>query len=166
MGATGLVLMAACLAVPVAAQAAPSYTGPQEVRIGDPLRKTLLDALRTVAEEDLGQPLLFVVDALRVQGRWAFAIIHPRTPAGGAIDFRLTRYAHRLEAGVLDGDATYVLLRKNGTQWTVRDYVIGPTDVAFADWPVVYGAPAALMGLPRQTAVTTILSDRRSAKAR
>jgi len=165
MGRAGLMVMAACLAVPVAAQATPADAGPQDVRIGDPLRKTLLDALRIVAEEDLAQPVIFAVDALRVQGRWAFGIVHPRTPAGGAIDFRLTRHADRLEAGVLDGDVTYVLLRRTGARWAVRDYVIGPTDVAFADWPAEYGAPAALMGLTRQAAVPTGLSGR-SARAR
>lgn len=159
--------IAAGLAAPAAAQVILPEIGVQRVTVGDPLRKTLLNALRPVAEQDLAQPLLFVVDALRVQGDWAFAVVHPRTPVGGAIDFRLTRHAGRLEAGVLDGDVIYALLQRTGGQWTVSDYAIGPTDVAFADWPVQYGAPAALMGLaPQAGDARPTAFNRRSARAR
>lgn len=147
--AVGVALPATLRAVkPAAADGLPSSPAARDIAAGDPLRKILLDTLRPVAEQDLGQPVIFVVDSLRVQGRWAFATVHPRTPAGWAIDFRLTRHATRMEEGMLGGDAIYALMRQTGARWVVRDYVIGPTDVAYAAWPDQFGAPAQLMGLP------------------
>lgn len=141
-------------AVPVAAQQGQAGRGapaalPQPVEIGraDPRRKILLDALRPAIERDLGQPVQFVVRSLKVQGAFAFAVVRPRDAAGRAIDFRQTRYAEALEAGAFDGDTTYALLHDRGTHWIVRDFAVGPTDVAYADWPERYNAPAALLGL-------------------
>jgi hypothetical protein len=158
IGRIGVAVATVCVALPVPSQAAqqtmaaPESAAPvptaRDVASADPVRKVLLDSLRPVVERDLGQPVIFVVDALRVQGRWAFATVHPRTPAGWAIDFRLTRHAARMEAGILDGDTIYALMRRNGPRWMVQDYVIGPTDVAYAAWPEEFGAPPGLMGLP------------------
>lgn len=121
---------------------------PVTVAMDNPLRKPLLNAARNVVEKDLGQPVRFIVRTLKVQGNWAYAVLLPRTPGGGIIDFRKTHHADRVEAGIMDGDISYVLLRRDGTDWHVRDFAIGPTDVTYAGWPGEYGAPATLFGLP------------------
>lgn len=127
-------------------QAAPVET----IGRNDPRRKLLLDGVRGTIEQDLGQKVQFVVDRLVVQGPWAFAILHPRTPAGGEIDFRQTHYREALEEGMFDGDTTYALLRSEGGRWRLLAHAIGPTDVTYAGWPEEFGAPEALFGLNPQ----------------
>lgn len=114
----------------------------------DPLRKPLLDALRGPVEKDLGQPVQFVVSLLRVQGAWAFVIATPQTKAGQPIDYARTHYAQAIADGVFDGGTVFALLQSDSGAWSVKAFVIGPTDVAFLAWPEQHGAPASLFELP------------------
>lgn len=118
------------------------------IGVGDPARAPLLDALRIVIARDLGQPVKFLVDDMRVQGDWAFIVAHPQTPAGGKIDFSKTRYAEQLEMGVLDGDILYALLKRVGGKWTVVTFMIGPTDVGWMDWQYMHKTPVGLIPQP------------------
>jgi len=113
----------------------------------DARRKPLLEAARKSVEKDLGQPIRFVVVELRVRENWAFAHLRPQTPDGRPIDLTKTRYADPYEAGFLDGDDIYALLRAHGSTWKLTTFVLGPTDVAWAAWPEEYGAPAELLGV-------------------
>lgn len=124
-----------------------ALAGASDIGVADPQRRVLLNALRPAIERDLGQKVKFVVRTLRRQDRWAFAHVVPQTPSGGTIDFRRTRHAERVEAGIFDGPDIYALLELRDGRWTVRDFVVGPTDVSYAGWPDDYGAPAALFGL-------------------
>lgn len=100
---------------------------------------------------DTGKEVRARIDTLRIEGDWAWVVALPQAPGGGAFDFSGTRYAEREASGVLDGGGTtYMLLQHQEGVWVVRDFAVGPTDVAYADWPIQYGAPAALMGLPAQ----------------
>ncbi|MCW3835931.1 hypothetical protein ACFQ1E_07760 [Sphingomonas canadensis] len=135
----------ALLIAPIAIVAA--VQGVTDVGVGNPLRKTLLDALRPTIQKDLGQPVKFVVDQLRAKGDWAFAIVHPQTPAGKPIDFTKTRYAEEIREGFFDGDTTIALLKREKGKWKVKAFVIGPTDVAWEPWPGEYGAPRDLLML-------------------
>lgn len=133
-----------------AAGTAPVISGgepPRDVGAGDALRKPLLDALRPAIEADLGQPVQFVVKTLRKQNDWAFAVVTPRTKAGGAIDFSKTRHAGAIRAGMFDGGTVFALLRRQGAAWSVRTFAVGPTDVVYAGWPDEFGAPYPLFGL-------------------
>lgn len=121
---------------------------PRDVGAGDPLRKTLLDTLRPAIEADLGQPVQFVVRTLRKQNDWAFAHVVPQTKSGASIDFARTRYAEALREGMFDGADTFALLEQKHGRWTVKAFVVGPTDVTYAGWPDEYGAPYPLFGLP------------------
>ena len=121
-----------------------ALAGASDIDVADPQRRVLLDALRPTIERDLGQRVKFVVHRLRAQGRWAFAHVVPQTPARGAIDFRRTRHAERVKAGIFDGPDVYALLEQRDGRWTVRDFVVGPTDVAYLAWPDEFGAPAGL----------------------
>lgn len=120
---------------------------PCSVDAGDPLRKTLLDALRPVIERDLGQPVQFVVNTLRKQNDWAFAVVEPRTVAGGDVDFTRTRHAEAVRAGAFDGGTTVALLQRDGEKWVVRAFDVGSTDLPYESWPEQYGAPYSLLGL-------------------
>ncbi|HEX2892041.1 hypothetical protein [Vineibacter terrae] len=151
LGVLAVVLAAAALLPPAPAAAQPARPGqgapPRDIATADPLRKTLLDALRPAIERDLGLPVQFVVKTLRQQNDWAFAIVVPQARDGSQIDYRRTRYAEAIREGMFDGGTVFALLQKRD-QWTVRAFVIGPTDVAYAAWPDEYGAPYALFGLP------------------
>jgi hypothetical protein len=115
--------------------------------LGSAERKTILDGLRPVIEKDLGQKVIFEVDELSVADGFVFAAVVPRTQSGGKIDYLKTRHADEMREGVLDGgrDAVvYALLRYRNAGWHVLDFVIGPTDVAYAGWWKQYAAPKAI----------------------
>ncbi|WP_051651344.1 hypothetical protein [Brevundimonas bacteroides] len=116
----------------------------RDVPVGDPLRRTLLDALRRPVEDEVNQPVRFVVDRLRVQGDWAYYAGEIQAPNGRAIDFTRAGFDEVIAEGMFDGPTTYGLLRRQGNRWRVVVHVIGPTDVAYLAWPGEYGAPASL----------------------
>jgi len=107
--------------------------------------------LAPIVAAEIGQPVSFAPTEVRVYGDWAWLVAQPQTPEGAPIDWSHTPYAERAEAGVLDGGGTtYALFRRENSAWRVIDHVIGPTDVAYMDWPQRHGAPPALMGLPTE----------------
>jgi hypothetical protein len=112
----------------------------------NPERDAMTAALAPRVEAEIGQPVSFTVNTMRVENDWAWLVTQPWTPAGTQIDWSQTRYAERAAEGVLDGGGTtYALLRRENGQWRVVDFAVGPTDVAWADWPQRHGAPASLM---------------------
>lgn len=144
-------LLTLLLLVPPAlscAHAAPPAAAARDIGKSDPLRKPLLDALRGPVERDLGQPVQFVVSTLRTQDSWAFVIATPQTKTGKPIDFAATHYAQAIADGVFDGDTLFALLKSANGNWSVTEFVIGPTDVAYLAWPAQHGAPARLFALP------------------
>lgn len=107
----------------------------------DPLA---IAAAPTVSEE-IGIPVSLVPTVSRTDGDWGWLVAQPWTPEGAAIDWSQTRYAERASEGVLDGQGTtYVLLKREGGQWRVQAFAVGPTDVAYEDWDDRYGAPSSI----------------------
>jgi hypothetical protein len=143
-----LLLLVAVPAFSLPVRAEPATESVRNIGKADALRKPLLDGLRGPIEKDLGQPVQFVVGTLRVQGAWAFVIATPQTKTGQPIDYSRTHYAQAIADGVFDGGTVFALLKSDQGAWLVKDFVIGPTDVAFLAWPDQHGAPAALFELP------------------
>ncbi len=111
----------------------------------DPERDAMVAALSPAASADIGRPVTFQVTTKRVEGDWGFLVAQPWTPEGASIDWSTTQYAERAREGALDGNGTtYALLRRQNGTWTVTAFAVGPTDVAYADWPQRYGAPASI----------------------
>lgn len=141
-------LAAACSEPASATQPSPSASQAQasnrNIAVGDPLRRLLLDAIRPGIQAEIGQPVQFVVDTLRTRGDWAFYAGRIQQPNGRPIDFARTPYAERLKQGVFDGPGTYAVLHRVSGRWQLVDFVVGPTDVAYLDWPEAHGAPTAL----------------------
>jgi len=138
-------VLAACSPQPPREPAAPA---PPSAPSPEMESQALLDALTPVVEADLGQAVSFTIDTVRVQNEWAWLVVQPQAPSGGAIDWTRTEYADQSLEGALDGGGTtYALLKRENGSWRVLDFVIGPTDVAYADWPAKHGAPAEIMGL-------------------
>jgi hypothetical protein len=154
-GLTALMLvLAACSPAP--APIAPESPGANsagsngEAEAPDPERDAMLAALIPAVSAEIGAEVTFTVETKRTQGDWGWIVARPWTPDGAQIDWSSTALAERAREGALDGGgATYALLRRQSGQWRVVAFAVGPTDVAYADWPQRYGAPAPLMDLPR-----------------
>jgi hypothetical protein len=131
------------------AEAPASAPGAPAAEAPDPERDAMAAALASAATPEIGIPVSFAVTTKRVDGDWGWLVAQPWTPDGAAIDWSTTRYATQAQEGVLDGGGTtYALLRRDAGNWRVVAFAVGPTDVAYADWPERYGAPASLMELP------------------
>ncbi len=111
---------------------------------GSEERKAIMDALRVPAKKDLGVTVVFKVDRLRVAGDWAFARVVPTLPDGGQVDYSKTRFKKQIDLGAFDpqGEA---LLRLEGGEWKVLEWVFGATDVPSAGWGGKYRLPASLL---------------------
>ncbi|MGD9740235.1 MAG: hypothetical protein AB7O56_02340 [Bauldia sp.] len=107
---------------------------------GTPLRAEILDALRGHAVSELGAPIEFVVNDIRVLGEWAYVDATPQRPGGGEIFYVYTRYQGAQDAGAFDDNAV-ALLRQTPAGWLVYEYSFGATDVAWLPWMTWYPVP-------------------------
>lgn len=140
------VLAVACSPPAPKSEAPPGEPGIPAAEAPNPQRDAMTAALAPRVEAEIGQPVAFTVNVMRVQNDWGWLVAQPWTPDGTQIDWSQTRYAQRATDGVLDGGGTtYALLKRENGQWRVVDVAIGPTDVAYADWAERYGAPDNLM---------------------
>lgn len=129
------------------APATPGQNG--EPQAPDPERDAMVAVINPLASEDIGIPIALQVTTKRVEGDWGWIVGQPWTPEGAQIDWSTTKHASRAEHGAMDSSgAIYALLKRENDQWRVVAITIAPTDVAFADWPQRYGAPASVMDLP------------------
>lgn len=141
------IVAGACSPAPEGKTSTPAAT----TAVADSADAAIVATVNATLAADFEKEVSARIDTLRTEGDWAWVVALPQAPGGGAFDFSGTRYAEREAAGVLDGGGTtYMLLQRQEGVWIVRDFAVGPTDVAYADWPIQYGAPAALMGLPAQ----------------
>lgn len=98
-------------------------------------RRGMMDAMRPIAEWNLGAPVEFVVHELRLDGRVGFASVTPQRPGGGYIDPASTPMVLRDGADLshLDGISMQALLQRQDRTWVVVHSAIGATDVWWAD---------------------------------
>jgi hypothetical protein len=110
---------------------------------GDPVRKELMNVVRTRVERTLRTKVIFEVhDANRV-GDWAFMTAEPKNPNGSAIHYERTPVAKEWKAGVFGG-IVVALYKKQGSRWTLRRYNFGASDVEWLDWGKQTGAPKSV----------------------
>lgn len=133
--------------MPIGGRTAEVHTGPIDVFEGDPRHAPLLESLRLELEEDLGQPLRLEVQRLRERDGWAFAVVSPRTPSNGQIDWMQTHYADDRRSGVLEEDTTFALLRRHDDGWRVREFSIGSPTNDWMKWGREHGAPQEIFWL-------------------
>jgi hypothetical protein len=143
--ATGLLLAFAAIAAgPGAAPAAAQVETPAP---GTPLRAAILDAVRARVISEVGGPVEFVVDDMRVIGEWAFVQLRPQRPGGAPIPFVYSRYQGAIDAGAFD-PGVFALLRDTPAGWLVYEYSLGATDVPWIGWAGLYPVPAELWPFP------------------
>lgn len=117
-----------------------TYYTPQR---GTSERKDILDASRAPISRDLGQPVIFLVDVLRTDGRLAYLQATPLQPGGAPLDWATTPFREDWKLDAMS-DVIMVVLSRTGRNWRVVDYVIGPTDVFWIEWVTTRDIPEAL----------------------
>jgi len=103
---------------------------------GSEQRASILDAVRPVAERDLGRPIEFMVRDVRVVGDYAFVDVNAQRPGGEPIDPKKTPFAssHPDELFAWDCCHAQAVLRNISGQWRVEAAVVGATDVWYLEW--------------------------------
>lgn len=101
---------------------------------GTAVRADMMDALRPHAEWELGAPVEFIVDEIRVSGAFGFAMVRAQRPGGVGIDLLQTPGFKRgtLDPEAIDHTAMQALYRLSGETWVAVHHAIGATDVWFA----------------------------------
>ena len=93
-----------------------------------------MDAIRPMAEWNLGAPVEFVVHQLRAQGDVAFASVIAQRPGGVTIDMLSTPIVQRgeLDPEIADGATIQALYQRSGRMWVPVHFAIGATDVWYS----------------------------------
>jgi hypothetical protein len=110
---------------------------------GSTERAALLDTLRPAVENELKQPIVFVIGQINVQGNWAFVDGRIQTRDGQVPNWKGTKYADAARYGA-QSDGISALLKRTGGKWRVVVKAIGCTDVCYVDWWRRYKAPKAI----------------------
>lgn len=113
-------------------------------KVGSPLRKSILDALRVPVEKRLKQKVIFQVSTLNVVGDWAYVQATPRQPNGKPIYYKGTEFEEAIKEGAFD-DGAMSLLKRVGGKWKVIEVAIGNTDFPALDWIQQHHAPRSLI---------------------
>jgi hypothetical protein len=109
---------------------------PYEIKVGNPIRKAVLDVIRIPTNAELGQKVEFKVSVLMAKGNWAFAYGQLQQVGGKALDknkFADKDYKSNAQDGLFDDNFQAVLKKKNG-KWTLVKRALGCTDVCWAGW--------------------------------
>jgi len=110
---------------------------------GSAERKEILNALRIPVEKQLRQKIVFAAEHFNVAGVWAFVGGDPQAPEGGKPNYRGTAFQKAIDADMFDNNF-FAILKKIAGKWKVVTYIIGCTDVCYADWWRRYKAPKAI----------------------
>lgn len=87
--------------------------------------------------------LKLVPERLQQQGEWVFLTAQLKDPAGQRFSYAGTDLHEAAQAGAVSSLCA-ALLRREGGVWKLIDIAVGPTDIAWEDWPAAHKAPAAL----------------------
>lgn len=124
-----------------------AFAGAQQVAIpkpGDPIRKTLFNAMRPAFERELKQKVIFEVAIIRVCQDWAFLLGRPLQPSQKPINYKLVPGGQEVIEGRVD-DGYSALLHKINGKWKLVTYNLGATDVVWGDWWKRFHAPKAVI---------------------
>lgn len=126
---------------------APAFAGDiHQPPKGSELRTSILDAARPTFATEIGGPIEFVVTKLNVMDQWAYGDVKLQRPGGAPIDWSATKFAEDYAQGMFDPEHNLFLLAEGGDGWSLVEYAIGPTDVAWDWWRQQHKLPAELFG--------------------
>ncbi|MBE1160898.1 hypothetical protein [Dyella acidiphila] len=136
-------ILLAILLVPAVTGEVCAQTAPPASAVASSERLGVLEVAGNSAQTQLGKPVHFEVQRLRVLGDWAFLHARMQGPNGQPISYAGTRYEDASRHGQKSANYDALLQRKQG-QWSVQAEAIGATDVPWTDWSHRYGAPSSL----------------------
>jgi hypothetical protein len=111
---------------------------------GSELRASILDAARSTFEKETGGPIEFVISRLAVLDEWAYGEVKLQRPGGKPIDWSKTKFAEDEKEGMFDPAQSLFLLQEGGDGWTLVEFAVGPTDVAWDWWRQQHNIPKSL----------------------
>lgn len=115
----------------------------------EPPGREVLQALTSTIALEIGVDVQLDPTLVTERDGWGWVICSARLPDGTLVNWSQTRVADRDMNRVRgNGGIVYALLRRENGVWRVIDYVVGPTDVVWTDWPTRYGVPADFLTLP------------------
>lgn len=117
-------LIAMILMAPMPGQAGSVY----EPKRGTAERKQLMNAARPYAEEQLGRPVQFVVETLRVDGRVGYAFLKAQRPGGKAMNMRDTPFSRKFGYDPNSHSGMHVVFSKKGGRWVWDGAEISPNE--------------------------------------
>lgn len=138
-------LFAVCALMLAAAQ--PAFSGADtivSVERGSPERAGILDAVRPLFIVETGGPIEFVVNTLNTMDGWAFGDVQLQRPGGVPIDWSKTKFAEDNAQGMFEAAHSLFLLHDTGNGWTLVEFAVGPTDVAWDWWRQQHNLPQEL----------------------
>jgi hypothetical protein len=118
-----------------------------DLGLTSPARKAMLDALRIPLEKDLAQRVIFRIHDLRTRAGWVFVSAQPLQPDGTPIDYLKTHYKAMIDEYAFD-DHVDALLYFDQTDWFVKIWELGSTDVPWEPWGARFGTPPGLFPGP------------------
>jgi hypothetical protein len=130
------IFVAVSLAFPAIAQV-------QTPARGSAQRAAILDTVRLRVEAEVGQPVEFVVNELRVLGEWVFTRLVPQRLGGGEIPWAYTRFQSNFDAGMFEAEVV-ALVRNTPAGLLLYEYDLGSTDVVWVDWGEWHPVPPEL----------------------
>lgn len=110
---------------------------------GSAERTAIMNTLRMPVEKELKQKIQFSVEEFKSNGTWAFLSGAPQNMSGGKPNYQETPYQEAINSDMFDNNF-FALLKKTSGKWKVVKYLIGCTDVCYADWWKKYKAPKAV----------------------
>jgi hypothetical protein len=114
------------------------------VERGSPQRAGILDTVRPLFIVETSGPIEFVVNTLNTMDGWAFGDVQLQRPGGVPIDWSKTKFAEAYAAGAFEAQHTLFLLRDTGGGWSLVEFAVGPTDIAWDWWRQQHGLPETL----------------------
>lgn len=103
-------------------------------RPGNIERRELLNLLRPIIARDLGAPIEFVVNEMRISGEYAFVSVDAQRPGGRRIDPSKTKWAGRLHPDIINCCHAQAIYQKRGNRWRILESALGATDVWYLSY--------------------------------
>jgi hypothetical protein len=138
-------LLVICALLLAAAQ--PAFSGADtivRVERGSPQRAGILDAVRPLFIVETGGPIEFVVNTLNTMDGWAYGDVQLQRPGGVPIDWSKTKFAEANAQGAFEAEHSLFLLQDTGNGWTLVEFAVGPTDIAWDWWRQQHSLPQDL----------------------
>ena len=127
-----------------------------EPQRGTPEFKAVVSTAGKLIEQDLGSDVGLDIRRIDIEGDWAYMHALLRKRSGAPLDWAQTKFAQAWASKAIS-DSVMALLRRDGGQWRVVEYSLGPVGPIWQVWVSRHRAPRALFVPGAPAADTTLL---------